>query len=80
MAIEKEIVLNKLEVNVNTPHLEVIKRISFIEDGVEINRNHTSTFYQFDNETHLYASESAFIQTIWSEVSSSFVETSGSIS
>ena len=56
MAIEKEIVLNKLEINVNTPHLEVIKRISFIEDVVEINRNHTSTFYQFDNEAHLYVS------------------------
>lgn len=80
MAIEKEIVLNKLEINVNTPHLEVIKRISFIEDGTEINRNHISTFYQFDNEEHLYVSESTFIQTIWSEVSSSFVETSGSIS
>jgi hypothetical protein len=80
MAIEKEIVLNKLDVNVQNPSMEVVKRVSFIEDGEEINRSHTHTFYQFNNEDHLYASESVFIQTIWTDVSSSFVETSGSIS
>jgi len=80
MAIEKEIVLNKLDVNVQNPSIEVVKRVSFIEDGEEINRNHTHTLYQLNNEEHLFASESAFIQTIWTEVSSSFAETSGSIS
>ena len=80
MAIEKEVVLNKLDVNVQTPHIEVVKRVSFIEDGEEINRNHTHVLYTLDNEEHLYTSESAFIQTIWTEVSSSFSETSGSIS
>jgi len=80
MAIEKEIVLNKLDVNVQNPSMEVVKRVSFIEDGEEINRSHAHTLYQFNNEDHLYASESVFIQTIWTEVSSSFVETSGSIS
>jgi len=80
MAIEKEIVLNKLDINVQNPSIEVVKRVSFIEDGEEINRNHTHALYQFKNEDHLYASESVFIQTIWTEVSSSFVETSGSIS
>jgi hypothetical protein len=80
MAIEKEIVLNKLDVNVQNPSMEIVKRVSFIEDGEEINRNHTHTLYQFNNEDHLYASESVFIQSIWTEVSSSFVETSGSIS
>ena len=80
MAIEKEIVLNKLDVNVQNPSIEVVKRVSFIEDGEEINRNHTHTMYAFKNEEHLYASESAFIQDIWTQLSSSFVETSGSIS
>lgn len=80
MAIEKEIVLNKLEINVNTPHIEVVKRVSFIEAGEELSRNHTHMVYTFANETELIASESVFIQGIWNNLSSSFAETSGSIS
>jgi hypothetical protein len=79
MAIEKEIVLNKLEINVNTPHIEVVKRVSFIEGGEEISRTHTDFLYTFDNDEHLFASESVFIQGIWNDVSASWVETTGSI-
>ena len=79
MAIEKEIVLNKLEINVNTPHIEVVKRVSFVEEGEEISRTHTDFLYTFENEAHLFASESVFIQGIWNDVSSSWIETTGSI-
>jgi hypothetical protein len=79
MAIEKEIVLNKLEINVNTPHIEVVKRVSFVEAGEEISRTHTDFLYTFENEEHLFASESVFIQSIWNDVSSSWIETTGSI-
>jgi hypothetical protein len=79
MAIEKEIVLNKLEINVNTPHIEVVKRVSFVEAGEEISRTHTDFLYTFENEEHLFASESVFIQGIWNDVSSSWIETTGSI-
>tara|TARA_B110000259_G_scaffold120306_1_gene136744 strand:+ start:532 stop:675 length:144 start_codon:yes stop_codon:yes gene_type:complete len=41
MAIVKEVVLNKLDVNVNQPHIEVVKRVSFMENGEELSRNHT---------------------------------------
>jgi hypothetical protein len=79
MAIEKEIVLNKLDVNVQNPSVEVVKRISFLENGEEINRIHTHTLYQFKNEEHLFASESQFVQDIWTEVSASFIATSGNV-
>lgn len=79
MAIEKEIVLNKLDINVQNPSVEIVKRISFLENGEEINRTHIHALYQFKNEEHLFASESQFVQDIWTEVSRSFVETSGSI-
>lgn len=79
MAITKEIVLNKLDINVQNPTIEVVKRVSFYEDEVELNRTHTSTMYSFKNEVDLYVSESQFIQDIWTKVSASFVETSGSI-
>ena len=79
MAIEKEIVLNKLEINVNTPHIEVVKRVSFVEAGEEISRTHTYFLYTFENEEHLFASESVFIQSILNDVSSSWIETTGSI-
>lgn len=79
MAIIKEVVLNKLDINVQNPNIEVVKRISFFEDGEEINRTHTEVLYSFKNEEHLFASESQFIQDVWTQVSSSFIETSGSI-
>ena len=79
MAIVKEVVLNKLDINVQNPNIEVVKRISFIEDGEEINRTHNEMLYSFKNEEHLFASESQFVQDIWTEVSRSFVENSGSI-
>jgi len=79
MAIEKEIVLNKLGINVQTPHIEIVKRVSFIEDGVEVNRTHTEVIYTFKDEEHIFVSESQFVQDIWMEVSRSFVEASGSI-
>jgi len=80
MAITKEVILNKLDINVQTPHIEVVKRVSFYEDGEEINRNHTQTLYTFANEESLFVSESQFVQDVWTMVSASFVETSGSIS
>ena len=80
MALEKIVVLNKLEMNVQNPSLGIIKRVSFMEDGVEISRDHLEFFYDEVNEADLYASESVFIQEAWNHVSSSFVETSGSIS
>ena len=79
MAITKEIVLNKLDINVQNPSIEVVKRISFYEDGEEINRTHNELRYDFLNENILYVSESQFVQDIWTQVSSSFIETSGSI-
>lgn len=79
MAITKEIVLNKLDINVQNPSIEVVKRISFFEDGEEINRTHNELRYDFLNENILYVSESQFVQDIWTQVSSSFIETSGSI-
>lgn len=79
MAITKEVVFNALEINVQNPHIEVIKRISFFEDGEEINRTHQEFRYEFENEQHLYVSESQFVQDIWTQVSSSFIATSGSI-
>ena len=79
MAIIKEVVLNKLDINLQNPHIEVVRRISFVEDGVEINRTHNEILYSFKNEEILFASESQFVQDIWTEVSRSFVETSGSI-
>ena len=79
MAIIKEIVLNKLDINVQNPNIEVVKRISFFEDGEEINRTHSEVLYSFKNEEHLFASESVFIQNVWTMVSASFIEASGSI-
>ena len=79
MAIEKQIVLNKLDINVQNPTIEVVKRISFVEDGVELNRTHNNTMYSFKNEEHLFASESVFIQNVWTMVSASFINSSDSI-
>ena len=79
MAIEKQIFLNKLDINVQTPTITVVKRVSYYENGEEINRTHTETLYSFKDEEHLFASESQFIQDTWTMVSASFVATSGSI-
>jgi len=80
MAIEKVVVLNALEINVQNPSMDVVKRISFMEDGAEISRKHENIHYDSFNEAHLIASESAFIIETWNHISSSWVETSGSIS
>ena len=79
MAITKQIVLNKLSINIQTPHIEIVKRVSIIEDGVEVNRTHTEIIYTFKDEEQLFASESQFIQNIWTDVSASFIATSGNI-
>jgi hypothetical protein len=79
MAITKEIVLNKLDINVQNPSIEVVKRVSFFEDGEEINRTHSEVRYDFLNESSLYVSESQFVQDTWTFVSASFIESSGSI-
>ena len=79
MALEKIVVLNKIEINVQNPSLDVVKGVSFMEDGVEISRDHLDTHYDGFNEADLYASESVFIQGVWNNVSSSWAETSGSI-
>jgi hypothetical protein len=79
MAITKEIVLNKLDINVQNPSIEVVKRVSFFEDGEEINRTHNEVRYDFLNESSLYVSESQFVQDTWTFVSASFIESSGSI-
>jgi hypothetical protein len=78
MAITKEEHLNRIDINVQNPHIEIIKRVSFYEDGVEITREHTETLYTMKNQ-HEIASQSQFVQGIWAYVSSSFVEASGSI-
>lgn len=70
MAITKEEYLNKLEINVQSPHLEVVRRVSFFENGEEVSRNHISTNYNIKNE-HLIVSESQLIQDIWTMVSGS---------
>ena len=79
MAITKELVLNKLDINVQNPTITVVHRVSFMEDGEEINRTHVETLYSFKNEESLFVSESQLVQDIWTEVSRSFVETAGSI-
>jgi hypothetical protein len=79
MAITKEIVLNKLDINVQNPSIEVVKRVSFFEDGEEINRTHNEVRYDFLNESSLYVSESQFVQDTWTFVSASFIESSGSV-
>jgi len=70
MAIEKEEHLNKLDINIQSPHMEVVKRVSFLEDGVEINRTHVSTTYGLKNENKI-TSESQLVQDIWALVSGS---------
>ena len=70
MAIEKEEYLNKLDINVQNPQIEVVRRVSFIEDGVEIKRDHISTMYRSNNEHHI-VSESQLVQDIWNMVSGS---------
>jgi dolichyl-phosphate-mannose--protein O-mannosyl transferase len=70
MAITKEEYLNRLEINVQSPQLEVVRRVSFMEDGVELNRTHVSTNYNLKNE-HLIVSESQLVQDIWALVSGS---------
>ena len=70
MALEKLVVLNKLEINVQNPSIDVVKRVSFMEDGVELNRTHVSTNYNLKNE-HLIVSESQLVQDIWAMVSGS---------
>ena len=54
MAITKEIVLNKLDINLQNPSIEVVKRVSFYEDGEEINRTHNEVVYSFKNEEVLF--------------------------
>jgi|SaaInl5LU_22_DNA_1037371.scaffolds.fasta_scaffold45703_3 hypothetical protein len=80
MAITQKIVLNKLDINVQNPSMEVVKRVSFYEGEEELNRTHISIIYSFENEENLYVSESQYIQDTWTFVSASFIETSGSIS
>ena len=80
MALEKVVVLNALEINVQNPSIDVVKRISFLENGIEISRKHEDIHYDSFNEEHLIASESAFVIEAWNHVSSSWAETSGSIS
>jgi len=70
MAVVKEEYLNRIDINVQNPHLEVVNRVSFIEDGVEISRDHTHTLYSMKNE-HLIASQSQLVQDIWALVSGS---------
>ena len=79
MAITQKIVLNKLDINVQNPSMEVVKRVSFYEGEEELNRTHISIIYSFENEENLYVSESQYIQDTWTFVSASFIETSGSI-
>jgi len=72
MAITKEEVLNKLDINVQIPKIEVVRRVSFLEDSVEITRDHTETVYTLKNEHHI-VSESQLVQDIWALVSSSVI-------
>jgi hypothetical protein len=70
MAITKEEYLNRLDINVQNPHIEVVKRVSFFEDGTEINRDHVEALYSKKNQ-HLIVSESQLVQDIWALVSGS---------
>lgn len=72
MAITKEEVLNKLDINVQVPKMEVVRRVSFLEDGVEITRDHTEILYTFNNEHHI-VSESQLVQDIWELISGSVI-------
>ena len=70
MAIRKEEYLNRIDINVQTPYIEVVKRVSFYEDDVEISRNHTHTTYSKKNGDQI-TSESQLVQDIWALVSGS---------
>lgn len=70
MAITKEEYLNRIDINVQNPHLEVVKRVSFYEDGVEINRDHIHVLYSKKNEDEI-AQQHQLIQDIWALVSGS---------
>ena len=70
MAITKEEYLNRIDINVQNPHIEVVKRVSFFEDGVEINRDHSHTMYSMKNE-HEIVSQSQLVQDIWGLISGS---------
>lgn len=70
MAIRKEEYLNKLEINVQTPYIEVVKRVSFYEDDVEISRTHIHNTYS-KKSGHEITSESQLVQDIWALVSGS---------
>lgn len=70
MAITKEEYLNRIDINVQNPHLEVVKRVSFFEDGEEISREHTHTMYSMTNE-HEIVSQSQLVQDIWGLISGS---------
>jgi hypothetical protein len=70
MAIEKQTFLNKLDINVQNPSITVVNRVSYYEDGEEINRNHTETMYSTVNAEEI-VSESQLVQDIWTLVSGS---------
>ena len=70
MAITKEQYLNKLDINVQSPSIEVVHRVSFFEDDTEISRDHISTIFTHKNE-HLIVSQSQLVQDIWALVSGS---------
>ena len=71
MAITKQEYLNKLEINVQTPHLEVVRRVSFYDGDTEISRNHIETMYTTANSDLLFVSESQLVQDIWTLISGS---------
>jgi hypothetical protein len=70
MAIERQTFLNKLDINVQNPSITVVNRVSYYEDGEEINRNHTETIYSTTNAEEI-VSESQLVQDIWALVSGS---------
>ena len=74
MAIEKIVVLNALEINVQNPSMDVVKRISIMEDGVEISRGFSRHVVSPDISADDLKNESADVQGIAAQVHTSDVK------
>lgn len=69
--LDKTEILNKIEMNVQNATMEVVHRVSFYENGEEINRDHVSRHYSFDNENEI-VSQSQLIKDMWGILSGSY--------
>lgn len=69
--LDKQEILNKVELNVQNGIMDVVYRVSFYEDGEEIHRDHITRNYSFENE-HEIVSQSQLVQNIWGLLSGSY--------